>query len=276
MSHKPNDWSKIPNLIILGEENKQALLFIGGWGIPLEAYMDKLTMLSQDFHVIALGLLGFGSTNPLPLNRSNVKGHIDFFVNKVMPKLNIPDSTMLVGHSTGAAIVVYLAENYPEKFSRLILISPIGNPDPIEKSLLRMILSADIRELTSYNISTKRSNLPFTKILPNLLLGANAKYVDLRQSLKNLVSSGWKINMVIAEDDRITPPGELLSLDGIEIEVVTGGHYWLRNNPELFLSYMLKLMPNDELETPQAEYPNPTLWLRFKNWLTLPKVSNLF
>jgi pimeloyl-ACP methyl ester carboxylesterase len=258
--------SQIPNLIILGEENEQTLLFIGGWGVPLEAYLERIQKLASNFRVVAFGLSGFGNIAPLPISKSNVKGHTEFFMEKILPRLDVPKSTILIGHSTGAAVAVYLAEHYPERFSRLVLVSPIGNPDPIKRSLMRMIRFADVKEIAKYNISSLNL-LSLSRLLSNLMLGANAKSIDLRVPLKRLVERGHKINMILATDDKITPPGDLLTLQGIEIKNVIGGHYWLKNNSEQFLAYMMqfKTLPVS-IDIAKSGFGKFALWARCRSW----------
>ena len=100
-----------------------AVILIHGLGSYIPAWKQNLPALSQSHRVVALDLPGFGKSSKEADSYS-----IPFFaetVAQLQDSLGI-DNAIWVGHSMGGQIAMRGALSYPEKISKLVLISPAG------------------------------------------------------------------------------------------------------------------------------------------------------
>jgi pimeloyl-ACP methyl ester carboxylesterase len=77
-------------------------------------------VLSKEFHLIALDLLGCGQSDK-PLINYRIGTFVDYF-NGFVQTLNL-DRASLIGHSLGAVIAINFALAYPNKVDRLVNVS---------------------------------------------------------------------------------------------------------------------------------------------------------
>ncbi|WP_340104592.1 alpha/beta fold hydrolase [Rhodohalobacter sp. 8-1] len=101
----------------------EALILIHGLGSYLPAWKMNIDALSDSYRVIALDLPGYGKST-----KSAGDYSIPFFAESVtmlMDELDI-DQAAIVGHSMGGQVALYLAANFPERASQLILSAPAG------------------------------------------------------------------------------------------------------------------------------------------------------
>lgn len=86
--------------------------------------------------VYAVDMLGWGFSSRVPFHQVKDSGSVesaeDFFVESLEAwrSENKIEKIVLSGHSFGGYIAVAYAERYPERIDQLILLSPIGVPDP--------------------------------------------------------------------------------------------------------------------------------------------------
>lgn len=86
--------------------------------------------------VYAVDMLGWGLSSRPPFHQVKDSGSIesaeDFFVESLEAwrSTNNIEKMVLSGHSFGGYVAVAYAERYPERVEQLILLSPIGVPDP--------------------------------------------------------------------------------------------------------------------------------------------------
>ncbi len=102
----------------VGGEGTQTIILVHGWGGSIKS-LDKLAeLLKKQYRVVQIDLPGFGqSENP------NSDWGIDE-LSKIV--LNLLDSlkikkTIFFGHSFGGSLGIYLAANYPDRISHLVL-----------------------------------------------------------------------------------------------------------------------------------------------------------
>jgi cardiolipin-specific phospholipase len=112
------------------------LVLLHGYANGALYYYRNLVGLSQHFRqgVYSLDLLGWGlSSRPhFKLIDNSVEAAESFFVDSLEEwrKFDKIDKMILAGHSMGGYISVAYCERYPQHVDRLILLSPVGVPDP--------------------------------------------------------------------------------------------------------------------------------------------------
>lgn len=115
--------------------------------VLLHGYMNASTYFYRNFvglseyyqSIYSLDLLGWGlSSRPdfKKLKDDSVETAEDFFVQSLEAwrEKNQIDTMILAGHSMGGYLSVAYCERYPERVEKLILLSPVGVPEPDEHS----------------------------------------------------------------------------------------------------------------------------------------------
>ncbi|HEY9667527.1 MAG TPA: alpha/beta hydrolase [Coleofasciculaceae cyanobacterium] len=113
------------------------VLFLPGWGVSVETYLESLRALSERYPVIAPDLPGFSkSTSPGTLQDYDDYANclIAFLEELKLEKVH------LVGHSIGGAIAATIAASKPSLVSSLILLDSTGIPlGPLPEVVLRRL-----------------------------------------------------------------------------------------------------------------------------------------
>ena len=101
------------------------IVFLPGWSVSVETYLESLKALSQRYLVIAPDLPGFcKSTSPEALqDYDDYANCIVAFLDKLKFK-----KIHLIGHSIGGAIAATIAASKPSMVSSLILVDSTGIP----------------------------------------------------------------------------------------------------------------------------------------------------
>lgn len=107
-------------------EQGQPVIFIHGLTANAFCFQAFADTLAQDHRVIAYDLRGRG-TSDKPESGYSVPTHAADLA-RLIDALELA-RPVVVGHSLGAMIALYLAANYPEKLSKLVLIDA-GGPLP--------------------------------------------------------------------------------------------------------------------------------------------------
>lgn len=247
-----------------GVEGNPPIVFVGGWGVSTEDYKSRLENLATHFRVYSISLPGFGDNEPLEVSRNNIAGQSEFIRNAVEDIISQYDRVFLMGHSTGAAVATFLATYFPEKVSRLVLVSPVGSPDPLSKSFMRMLKVINMREVLKYNTAHYRR-----RAIANIRLGIDAKYIDLSPRIYQAMSSGVPVDLFLADNDMIAPPGKLADLENANIFWVEGGHSWFKHDDEaVVLNHLIRYIPKDNGASKKIW--SRSAWLRFVNILFEP------
>lgn len=114
-----------------GETNSETIILIHGSGPGASAsanWKDILPHYEEEFHVIALDLVGFGDTDhPVvyPKNGAQWMNARITQVLDVMDQLRI-EKAHLIGNSLGGVISLFLAMEVPERFERIVLMGAGG------------------------------------------------------------------------------------------------------------------------------------------------------
>ena len=106
------------------------LILIHGFGGSMWNWEHQYSVLARTHRVIIPDLIGSGLSDK-PKEVYTPERFVEFFL-QFMDSLNIPQAT-LVGNSMGAGLAMAMALDYPERVTRLVLIS--GFPAQVEKNI---------------------------------------------------------------------------------------------------------------------------------------------
>lgn len=117
--------------------HSETILFLHGWTIATDPYQETLHLLSQQYHVIAPDLPGFGKTT-FPNSVADYNGYVDLIT--FLEALNL-QKVHVVGHSGGGAVGVVLAATIPAVIKSLVIIDSTGIPlCPLPEVALRRLI----------------------------------------------------------------------------------------------------------------------------------------
>jgi pimeloyl-ACP methyl ester carboxylesterase len=109
------------NTVELGEG--PALVFVHGLSGSWQNWLEQLPVFAADHRVLALDLPGFGHS-PMPRDEISITGYARL-LRGLLEQRGI-DAAALVGNSMGGFIGAELAIDYPQRVSRLVLVSAAG------------------------------------------------------------------------------------------------------------------------------------------------------
>lgn len=108
-------------------ESLHSLLFLHGFYLSSQAYYRSLLRLTDQYHVIAPDLPGFGLTDYAlprsPKYRDFTNALLDF-----LAAIGVSDKVSLAGHSMGGGISIHFAATNPSRVHHLDLIDSAGLP----------------------------------------------------------------------------------------------------------------------------------------------------
>jgi pimeloyl-ACP methyl ester carboxylesterase len=134
----PSEWLKIDwsqylhsamiggrsvNYLEYGDPAKPTALLIHGLAGCWQNWLANVLGLTENFHVVALDLPGFGASE-MPANEISIPGYADC-VAGLLDHLGI-ESAHIVGNSMGGMTSLQLAIAHPSRVERLVLVSPAG------------------------------------------------------------------------------------------------------------------------------------------------------
>ena len=99
------------------------ILLLHGWGANINTYASITKQLSNNFKVIALDFPGFGESQ----EPQSVWGTAEYagLVKELLDKLNIR-RPILIGHSFGGRVIIYLTGKLKVQASKIILMGSVG------------------------------------------------------------------------------------------------------------------------------------------------------
>ncbi len=113
------------------------LLLVHGLGASVEIWERNVEALAEARHVYALDLIGYGYTEK-PKMDYTLAAFVSF-VTAFMDGMELPQAALL-GHSLGAAIVLRLVIEHPERVDRLIVVDGAGLGESVSLSLRLLTL----------------------------------------------------------------------------------------------------------------------------------------
>lgn len=131
--------------LVAGPANAPHVLFVHGLGGSLTSWSLNLPAFADTFRICALDLVGAGSSDK-PDRDYSVTALADFLL-QFLDALG-PDwqRVHIVGHSLGGAIALDVANRYPQRVQRLVLIDSAGLGPEIDAMVLHLMRSQPERE----------------------------------------------------------------------------------------------------------------------------------
>ena len=122
-----------------GNADKPVLLMIHGVLSSLHTWDGWVEALGSHYRLIRMDIPGFGLTGPAR-NRDYSPEYAADFCEKFTQALGIDDGFYLAGNSLGGFLSWNYAAKYPERVGKLVLLDPIGYPQPVP-ALIKLIVS---------------------------------------------------------------------------------------------------------------------------------------
>jgi len=102
----------------------EPIVLLHGFPTSGHVWSDVVPLLPDGHRVVVLDLLGFGRSDPPGRHGVDVRAHADRLVT-VLDRLGI-NFACLVGHDVGGGIAQSVAVRYPQRVSRLCLVSSVA------------------------------------------------------------------------------------------------------------------------------------------------------
>jgi pimeloyl-ACP methyl ester carboxylesterase len=113
------------NYVDLGSGDRDPVLLVHGLGGQWQNWLENIPRLAQDRRVVAMDIPGFGLT-PEPEDDEDITiTRYGRWVNELADRLEL-GKVDLVGNSMGGYIAAEVAIQFPERVSRLVLVSAAG------------------------------------------------------------------------------------------------------------------------------------------------------
>lgn len=244
------------HLVSYVEKNSDAVksvLFLHGWGSNKETFDQLMASLSKDYRVIALDYPGFGQSQA-PSDAWGIPEYAEFILT-FLGKLECnPD--VIVGHSMGGRIVVYLAGSGHLQDAKLILLGAAGfkESSKLKNQAFKAIAKGG-------KLATKPLSSRMQDKLKNKLYGAAgaSDYLDsgaMKETFSKVIDldlsdHASKITnqslLVYGENDDQTPPeygkryNQLMTNSTLHI-LPEAGHYVYHDAPDQTIKLMQEFM----------------------------------
>jgi 4,5:9,10-diseco-3-hydroxy-5,9,17-trioxoandrosta-1(10),2-diene-4-oate hydrolase len=152
------------------------VVLIHGLSNSVEHWLLNIYSLAAEHTVYALDLMGHGRTDK-PLSRSYDIPALASFVLDFMDALGI-ERADLVGHSLGGGIALTMAETFPERVHRLVLVDSLGLADDlgivlrlvsvpgVGELVTRLALQGDFRKV----LKRQRQSWPDSNVVPEEMI----------------------------------------------------------------------------------------------------------
>ena len=118
---------------------KPALFLLHGYGAGAAFWVHSMDTFAELYDVYAIDLLGFGMSDHDPFTAKTpeeAEAHYVQSLHRFQSALKL-DRVIILGHSFGGMIAAAYALRYPSLVSSLVLVSPVGIPDPPEVDSFR-------------------------------------------------------------------------------------------------------------------------------------------
>ncbi|MBW3607751.1 MAG: alpha/beta hydrolase [Actinobacteria bacterium] len=113
------------NVIVHGPRDARPMMFSHGFGCDQNMWRFVWPAFADDFRIVLFDHVGAGGSDPAAFDRtrySSLHGYADDIL-AICDELDLRD-VVFVGHSVSAMIGVLAAAERPERFAKLVLVSP--------------------------------------------------------------------------------------------------------------------------------------------------------
>lgn len=133
------------------------LLLIAGLSADHRSWLPLVDPLSQDYQVVAFDNRGSGQS-PVPKEMSTIE-HFAHDTIALMDQLNI-EKAHIIGQSMGAYIAQYIAADFPDRVSKLVLSNGTTKSDKISEYAFRLV--GHLMEDGETQVRTMEALLPWS------------------------------------------------------------------------------------------------------------------
>ncbi|WOV83698.1 alpha/beta hydrolase [Sporosarcina jeotgali] len=127
-----------------GNRNNQTLVFLHGMGSAGLSFGELAKLIMNNYHIVSFDLPGHGGKAPLPNEKDYLPTSIVENLSILIESLGLTN-VILVGHSWGAHLALYLAGLHPKKVKGLILLDGgYFQQDPVGDSLEKQLENIDV------------------------------------------------------------------------------------------------------------------------------------
>ena len=221
--------------------SKRNLVFLHGWGVSSQIFTPLFYYLKNDFSVYAPDLPGFGNS---PINRPMFLADYAEIVGNFLEKNKI-EKPIVIGHSFGGAVAAKFSLLYPNKISKLILVSASAIRQPRRK----MILLKKVADFLKPLLPEKLRKFVLKLLKLDQTDYAQIESPELKETFKNVIAEDLKHDLSLiksptliiwGKNDAVTPlaEGELIakSIPGTKLEIIkNAGHFVFLEKPEEFI-----------------------------------------
>ena len=123
----------------VSSQSKPALFLLHGYGAGAAFWVHSMDTFAAIYDVYAIDILGFGMSDHESFTAKTpeeAEAHYVQSLHRFQSALKL-DQVVLLGHSFGGMIAAAYALRYPSLVQSLILVSPVGIPDPPELDSFR-------------------------------------------------------------------------------------------------------------------------------------------
>lgn len=236
------------NYIIQGENNKNEVILLHGWGASIDAFLPVYKYLSKDYKVYVIDMPGFGKSEEPPKNYfvlDYAKVILEF-----IKRLEIKNST-LIGHSFGGRVIMKLVGELGFTPKNIVLVDSAGvNPRKkpsyyfkvysykLAKNTVKLLFNKEKAEKIINDMRKKHGSTDYKNASDTMRsVFINVVNEDLRYTLKNI-----KVPTLIiwGEKDLDTPLKDAKIIESLVpdsgLVVLKGaGHYSYLDNLNEFL-----------------------------------------
>lgn len=127
-----------------GDENRETVILLHGGGPGANAvsnWSGFIPALSDDYHVLAPDLVGYGRTDHPEDMPGSLTGWMRMRVEQVLALMDVRgvERAHLVGNSMGGALAMHLVMTAPERFARISLMGSAGGHSQPTPEVMRMV-----------------------------------------------------------------------------------------------------------------------------------------
>lgn len=108
-------------------------MFIHGFGGTGLYFYRMIDLLRHEFRITTIDMLGMGASGRPPFCHRTSRDSIQYFIHSIEAWIrhqNIKEKLIIIAHSYGGYISTEFSLRYPNRVSKLILLSPAGIPIP--------------------------------------------------------------------------------------------------------------------------------------------------